>query len=146
MNSMMNEKKKGKFKGYLLTVIGGLAMIAGFLFLILQYRSNQTAAVMVYGRPILAVPTILVIVISALAGPVFLMCCWWLVKGIWILRAVRRVEKFQMKQADKAVSRAKAELQAAVAAATPAATEREPDKPADDNDAPPTEGEKESSI
>ena len=135
----MNEKKHGALKGYLLTVVGGLAVMAGVLFLILQYRSGLKAMLSIYGSQTVepGVSTIWVIVISALAGPVFMMCCWWLVRGICILFTVRRAEKLRKKDTDKAVSQAKAELQAAVAAATPAATpERESE----------FEGEKESST
>ena len=135
---MNNEKKKhSKFKGYFQTIVCGLIVIAGLLFLILQYRSGQTADMMVYGSPKLNIPTIWVIVISALLGPVFMLCCWRLAGGITILYSLRRAEKRDRKQAERAVSKAKKELQAAVATAAPAAPEPEGDEQADDNDQPP---------
>ena len=110
----MNKKKQSKFKGYFLTVVCGLVVIAGLLFLILQYRSGLTAEVSIYGSftdP--PVSTMWVIVIAALAGPVFLVCCWWLARGIWILYTIRRAEAHEQKTAARIVSQAKKELAAA---------------------------------
>lgn len=125
----MREKKQSKFKGYLLTIICGLVVIAGVLFLILQYRSDLKAMVSIYGSqtPEPGVATMWVIVIAALAGPVFLLCCWWLRRGIWILYTIRRAEAREKKIASQAVSKAKDELQAAAATA-PQAGESTGDK------------------
>jgi len=101
------EKKQSKFKGYFLTIVCGLVVIAGTLFLVLQYPPDLTATVSIYGEyTIPPVKTIWVIVISALLGPVFLLCCWWLLRGMWILYTIRRAEARKIKAADAAVTRA----------------------------------------
>ncbi len=114
------EKKQSKFKGYFLTVACGLVVIAGTLFLILQHPPDLMAKVSVYGE-YKDIKTIWVIAISALIGPLFLLCCWWLLRGVWILYTIRRGEARHVKAADAALARAQAKGGAALA--SPARTE-----------------------
>ena len=131
------KEKPSKFKGYFLTVVCGLVVVAGTVFLILQFPDNLTAKVSIFGKytdP--PVQTIWVIALSALLGPVFLACCWWLLRGMWILYRVRRAETKDVKAADAALARAKDELQAPGAPAAPApAPEAPAADPSDESDA-----------
>jgi len=118
------EKKQSKFKGYFLTIVCGLVVIAGTLFLVLQYPADLTATVSIYGEyTIPPVRTIWVIAISALLGPVFMLCFWWLLRGMWILYTIRRGEARQVKAVEAALARAQDRAAAPSAAASPATTE-----------------------
>jgi len=121
----MSKKKHSAFRGYLQTVVCGLAVIAGVLFMALQHPPDLVSKVSIFGR-YTDVRTVWVLIFAALGGPVFLLCCWWLIQGIGILRTARRAEKQQQAQAAKAVSQAKKELQEAVGSSAPAAPAPQP--------------------
>ncbi len=129
-------EKPNKFKGYFLTVVCGLVVVVGALFLVLQHPPECVSTVSIFGDPT-TFRSIWVIVFSTVLGPVFLLCCWWLVRGMWILYRVRRSEAKAVKDADAALARAKDEVQASVAQETPAATpEPLAEPPTDEGEAP----------
>jgi len=78
------------FKGYLLTVLCGFVVLAAVLFVILQWGVYSTFSL--YGKPIEQVPTIWVVLGAAVGGPIFLVVCRLLFRGVWILYTARRDE------------------------------------------------------
>ncbi len=126
-------KKQSKLKGYFLTIVCGLVVIAGTLFLILQWPDHLTAKVSIYGGEIIPpVKTIWVIAFSALLGPVFLLCCWWLLRGVWILYTIRRDEARQVKAAGAVLAKARKQADAASPKAESPAAPEAPEAPTDE--------------
>lgn len=75
-------------KGYFLTILSGLVVFAGVLFVVLQW--GVTSTVSIYGKPVSDVPTGWVVVASAVGGPVFMVAVYLLFRGAWLLYVVRR--------------------------------------------------------
>ena len=93
------------FKGYFLTVLCGLIVFAIVIFVILQWPAELQSKFSLYGKQI-TVPTIWMMLGAAVAGPVFLMMCWLLAKGIRILYVSRRDEAREKKQIMSVVQKA----------------------------------------
>ena len=98
-------------KGYLLTVLCGLVVFAAILLVILQWGVKSTFSL--YGQPINDVPTIWLVLAAAVAGPIFLLCCRGLGKGVWILYTARRAEAKATKEIQTVVDQATANRPAA---------------------------------
>lgn len=77
-------------KGYLLTVLCGLVVFATVLLVILQWGVRSTFSL--YGKPVRDVPTLWLVLAAGVAGPVFILCCRGLGRGVWILYSARRDE------------------------------------------------------
>jgi len=78
------------FKGYVYVVISGIALLAAAVFLALQWDiAKLTAGFSVYGSPREGVPTIYVMLGSAVGGLLVYWMCRMMVRGVRILWKVR---------------------------------------------------------
>ena len=84
-------------KGYFLTIVCGLVVFAGILFLILQWPAELTSTYSLYGKHI-TVRTVYLMAVAAIGGPVFIVICWMMARGIRILYTCRRDEKRHEKE------------------------------------------------
>ena len=98
-------------KGYLLTCVGGLVAGAGVVFVVLQWGVTSTFSF--YGKPIENVPTIYLMLASAVGGPVFFFVCWQALRGVAILYKSRRAQAKGRQQLKQAVAEAGIDLNAA---------------------------------
>jgi hypothetical protein len=79
-----------ELKGRLLTLSAGFVVLAGLLFVILQWGVDSTYSL--YGKPMEGVNTLYLVVGAAVGGQIFLLACRLLLKGMLILRRNRREE------------------------------------------------------
>ena len=78
------------FKGYVLTCGFGAIVLAGLIFLLLQWGVDSTFTV--YGKPIENVSTLWVMLGAVIAGPLYFGAIRMMIRGIRILHKARREE------------------------------------------------------
>ena len=83
------------FKSYFLTVLCGLVVFIGLIFVMLQYQEESTFSF--YGNTI-TVRTIWLVLGVGILSPVFLLAGILLVHGTWIIYKRRRMKTRQQKQ------------------------------------------------
>lgn len=110
------------FKGYLLTILCGLVLLAAVIFIILQW--GVTATYSLYGKPMTA-QTVWLVLAAVIAGPILLWICRLFFRGVGILYRSRRAEARERRQLEQIADRASA-------AKPPAEASKPPDKPSSD--------------
>ena len=83
-------------KGYFLTILFGLLLLAAVIFLALQWGVRSEFSL--YGKPVRDVPTIWIMLCCVVAGPILLLVCRLFFRGVWILWKSRRAEAQQQRE------------------------------------------------
>lgn len=82
--------KSETLKGYVLTVVFGVVLLAVALLVALQWGVKSTFSF--YGRPVENIPTIWLVLIAGAACPLVLVICRLFFSGVRILYKSRRQE------------------------------------------------------
>ena len=93
------------FKGYVLTVLCGLVILAAAIFIILQWA--VTAEYSLYGK-FMKTKTLWLLLAAVVAGPILLWICRLFFRGVGILYRSRRAEARERRQVEKIAGRAAA--------------------------------------
>ena len=77
-----------KLKAYFFTIVGGLAVLAAVVFLVLQWPVKSVYSL--YGKQMEDVPTIWIILAAAVGGQLFIWAAKMLIIGVKAVQAGRR--------------------------------------------------------